>query len=107
MFSLAPADRDATDGRDAAGDDDGERYRLPRHAHVVVYDDRERELVTIYDCGAAQKPPSAQFLGNLVRVDADHELDRTPTGYTASLREPSVLERQGEDHWVIRASSTE
>ncbi len=82
------------------GDD---RYRLPRHAHVVVYDRRERELLTVYDCGAAQKPPSAQLLGNLVRVDAEHELDRTKTGYVARLREPSVLERQAEDHWVIRA----
>lgn len=80
-----------------------ERYHLPKHAHVVVYDERERELITIYDCGAAQKPPSAQLLGNLVRVDARHEMEQTPTGYTVSLREESVLERQEEDHWVVRS----
>jgi hypothetical protein len=97
---LAPVrDGDAAGGR---GGDDPERYRLPRHAHVVVYDERERELITVYDCGAAQKPPSAQLLGYLVRVDADHEVRRSPTGYAVRLREPSVLERQGEDHWVIR-----
>jgi len=89
-------------GRD---DDEPARYHLPRHAHVVVYDERDRELVTIYDCGAAQKPPSAQLLGNLVRVDADHELERTPTGYVASLRERAVLERQQEDHWVVRTAT--
>ncbi len=84
-----------------------DRYRLPRHAHVVVYDRRERELVTVYDCGAAQKPPSAQLLGNLVRVDADHDLEHTNTGYVVRMREPSVLERQGEDHWVIRGGEDE
>jgi hypothetical protein len=81
-----------------------DRYRLPRHAHVVGYGRRERELVTVYDCGAAQKPPSAQLIGNLVRVDADHELLDQPTGYIAKLREPSVLRRQDADHWIIRAS---
>ena len=80
-----------------------DRYRLPRHAHVVVYDRNERELVTVYDCGAAQKPPSAQLIGNLVRVDAEHELLDQPTGYIAKLREESVLVRQDDDHWVIRA----
>jgi IS5 family transposase len=80
---------------------DGDAWHLPRHAHVVVYDQRERELLTIYDCGAAQKPPSAQLLGNLVRVKADGETLHTPTGYTVSLREPSLLRRQGEGHYVI------
>ena len=78
------------------------RWKLPQHAHVVVYDERERELLTIYDCGAAQKPPSAQVLGNLVRVQADHELERTPTGYVVRMREAAVLERQDDDHYVIR-----
>ncbi|MFC4552519.1 MULTISPECIES: hypothetical protein [Halorussus] len=78
------------------------RWKLPQHAHVVVYDERERELLTIYDCGAAQKPPSAQVLGNLVRVRADHELERTPTGYVVRMREAAVLERQDDDHYVIR-----
>jgi hypothetical protein len=88
---------------EAEGEDDPTRFHLPRHAHVVVYDRRERELLTIYDCGAAQKPPSAQLLGNLVRVDADHEVRRSPTGYAVRMREESVLERQGEGHWVIRS----
>jgi hypothetical protein len=98
---LAPApadDRDGTASGVAAG-----RYLLPAHAHVVVYDRRERELLTVYDCGAAQKPPSAQLLGNLVRVDAAHERERSPTGYVVSMREPSVLVDQGDGHWVIRA----
>ncbi|PSP77151.1 hypothetical protein BRC81_11030 [Halobacteriales archaeon QS_1_68_20] len=76
-------------------------WRLPRHAHVVVYDQRERELLTIYDCGSAQKPPSAQLLGNLVRVKAESETRQTPTGYTVSLREPGVLREQGKEHYVI------
>lgn len=78
-----------------------DRYRLPQHAHVVVYDRRERELVTIYDCGAAQKPPSAQLLGNLVRVKVDAETRQTPTGYTVSLRERAVLREQGAGHYVV------
>jgi hypothetical protein len=89
MNTLAPARRD----------DDA--WHLPRHAHVVVYDQRERELLTIYDCGAAQKPPSAQLLGNLVRVKVDCERRPTQTGYTVSLREPAVLTEQGRSHYVI------
>lgn len=79
-------------------------WYLPPHAHVIVHEtDDGNELVTIYDCGAAQKPPSAQLIGNLVRVDADHELRYQPTGYIATLHEESLLERQEEDHFVIRA----
>ena len=79
-------------------------WHLPRHAHVIVHETSDgNEFLTIYDCGAAQKPPSAQLIGNLVRVDADHELLDQPTGYIAKLREESVLERQDADHWVIRA----
>ena len=81
-----------------AGED---RWKLPQHAHVVVYDERERELLTIYDCGAAQKPPSVRVLGNLVRVKAAHELERTPTGYVVRMREEAILEKQDEDHWII------
>jgi hypothetical protein len=77
------------------------RWRLPRHAHIVVYDRRERELLTIYDCAAAQKPPSAQFLGNLVRVDAAARTEHTPTGYVVKLREPAVLESRGADRFRI------
>lgn len=81
-----------------------DEWQLPPHAHVIVHEASDGgELVTIYDCGAAQKPPSAQIIGNLVRVDADHKLRSQPTGYIAKLREPAKLERQDEDHWVIRA----
>jgi hypothetical protein len=84
-----------------AGED---RWRLPQHAHIVVYDRNDRELLTLYDCGVAQKPPSAQLLGNLVRVDAAAEITQTPTGYTASLREPAVLEQQDEERYVVRSA---
>ncbi|MFC7045604.1 hypothetical protein ACFQH6_09485 [Halobacteriaceae archaeon GCM10025711] len=87
----------------SAGED---RWHLPRHAHIVVYEaDEGDELITIYDCGAAQKPPSAQVIGHLVRVDADAETERTPTGYVVSMRERSVLECQGADHWVVRSAA--
>ncbi|MGZ0747131.1 hypothetical protein [Haloparvum sp. AD34] len=82
------------------------RYELARHAHVIVYEAKDGgEHVTIYDCGAAQKPPSAQFNGHLVRVKADHVMEQSPTGYVAKLREPAVLVDQGEDHWVIEPAS--
>lgn len=78
------------------------RWKLARHARVIVYDaEAGDQLVTVYDCGAAQKPPSAQFIGNLVRVRAPHELERTPTGYVVTLSEGGTLVRQGEDHYVI------
>lgn len=86
----------------AAGDG---AWRLPGHAHVIVHETGDgNELITIYDFGAAQKPPSAQLIGNLVRVDAKSELVAQPTGYIAKLREPSVLVRQDADHWLIRAA---
>lgn len=91
MNHLAPADEN--------------RWHLPQHARVIVYDQNDRELVTIYDCGAAQKPPSAQLLGNLVRVDAAHDTEQTTTGYAVTLQEQAVLEQQGEDHYVIRAAA--
>jgi len=78
------------------------RWRLDRHARVVVYEaDAGDELVTVYDCGAAQKPPAAQFIGNLVRVRPPHEIEHTPTGYVVTLREGGTLVEQGEDHYVI------
>jgi len=77
------------------------RWHLPRHAQIVVYDRRERELLTVYDCAAAQKPPSAQLLGNLVRVDVDADMERTPTGYVVKLRQSAVLESQGADHFRV------
>ena len=84
-----------------AGED---AWRLPRHAHIIVYEtDDGNEFLTVYDCGAAQKPPSAQVIGNLVRVDAAHETERQPTGYVVRMREESRLERLDEDHWVVRA----
>lgn len=82
---------------------DDERYHLPRHAHLIVYDGSDRELLTIYDCGAAQKPPSAQLLGTLGRIDCRHDLGHTPTGYVVRLEEEAVLERQGEGDYRIVA----
>jgi len=88
-----------------ADPEDPRRYHLPRHAHLVVYDERSRELITVYDCGAAGKPPSAQLLGNLVRVKADADVAHAPTGYTVTLREPGVLCRQGADHYVVEPAT--
>jgi hypothetical protein len=86
-----------------AGED---AWQLPRHAHIIVYEtDDGNEFLTVYDCGAAQKPPSAQVIGNLVRVDAEHETERQPTGYIVRMREESRLERLDADHWVVRAES--
>lgn len=79
------------------------RWRLAPHAHVIVYETEDGgEFLTIYDYGAAQKPPRAQVIGNLVRVDAAHEIERQPTGYIVKLREPSVLVRQDDEHFVVR-----
>jgi hypothetical protein len=109
---LAPAPADGTGGSD------GERYLLPTHAHIVVYererlagedgdgdgdeDGRASQLVTVYDCGAAQKPPSAQLLGELGGVRARCETTRNPTGYVVSMRESSVLVDEGNGHYVVR-----
>lgn len=82
----------------------GDTWKLAPHAHVIVYEALDGgELLTIYDCGAAQAPPSAQIVGNLVRTAADHELERQPTGYIVKLREDAVLHRQDDDHYVIEA----
>ncbi|MEF8774306.1 MAG: hypothetical protein V5A23_08575 [Halobacteriales archaeon] len=91
MNKLPPVERDG----------DRAAWHLPRHAHLVVYDGRKRELVTIYDCGAAQKPPSAQLLGNLVRVKVDCDRRAAATGYTVTLREPGVLVEQSDGHYVV------
>jgi hypothetical protein len=78
------------------------RWRLDLHAKLVVYDaEAGDQLVTVYDCGAAQKPPSAQFIGNLVRVRAPHGIERTPTGYTVTLQAGGTLVEQGDGHYVI------
>lgn len=85
-----------------------DEWELPLHAHVVVHDaDGSDELLTIYDCGAAQKPPSAQLIGNLVRVDAEYEHVPQPNGYIVKLRESATLERQAGAHWVIRGEETD
>ena len=78
-------------------------WKLPQHARIVVYDERERGLLTIYDCAAAQNPPSAQLLGSLTEISADCEREATPSGERVTLREPAVLERTGEDRWTVRA----
>lgn len=84
----------------AAGEN---RWHLPKHAHLVVYERGrdERGLLTIYDCGAAQKPPSAQLLGTLASIDARAEVDRNPTGRVVRMREESILERGDEDRFRI------
>lgn len=86
---------------------DTDAWRLPQHARLIVYEARDGgELLTIYDCGAAQKPPSVQVVGNLGRVRADHELERSPTGYVVKLRESARLVRQERDpdHFVVEAT---
>ena len=81
-----------------AGDD---AWHLPQHAHVVVYRaEAGEDLLTIYDCGAAQKPPSAQVTGHLRSVTADRETERTPTGSVVRLRGEALLVRDGDD-WYI------
>lgn len=83
---------------------DGDAWRLPQHARVIVYEtDDGNELLTIYDCAAAQKPPSAQLVGNLGKVRAPHELEQTPTGYLVTMRGPAELvrEKSDPDHYVI------
>lgn len=85
---------------------DGDRWRLARHAHIVVFEAGDgRELLTVYDCGAAQKPPSAQVRGHLVNVRADADLDRTTTGYRVRLREPADLLEQTPGDYVITPRS--
>ncbi|EMA46461.1 hypothetical protein [Halobiforma nitratireducens] len=82
---------------------DGE-WRLPNHAHIVVYDreDSDRGLLTIYDCGAAQKPPRAQLLGTLENVDAEAEFESTPTGRIVKLREEATLTEGEPDRFRIQ-----
>jgi hypothetical protein len=77
------------------------RWKLPQHARIVVYAERERGLLTVYDCAAAQKPPTAQVLGRLTAVHADCEREETSTGECVTMREPAVLRRAGQDQWVV------
>ena len=81
-----------------------DHWQLPKHAHLVVYEreESERGLLTIYDCGAAQKPPSAQLLGTLESVDVRAEIERNPTGRVVKLREEGVLERMADDRFRIQ-----
>lgn len=82
-------------------------WHLPTHAHVIASETSGgNHLLTIYRCGAAQAPPAAQVTGNLIRVDADHELVPQPTGYIAKLRERATLRRVDADHWIVRADAT-
>lgn len=81
-----------------------DRWRLPNHAHIVVYDaEADDDLLTVYDCGVAQAPPTAQFRGHLVRVRAANELRQSPTGYRVRIDEPAILVHQGKDHYVIES----
>ncbi|WP_440770005.1 hypothetical protein [Natronorubrum sp. DTA28] len=83
--------------------DDG-NWRLPNHAHVVVYDREPRDggLLTIYDCGAAQKPPKAQLLGTLESVNADATVESTPTGQVVTLHESATLTETGSKRFRIQ-----
>lgn len=77
-------------------------WRLPNHAHLVVYEPGDgRGLLTIYDCGATQGPPKAQLLGTLEDVAADAVIEPNPTGRVVSLREAATLERVAEDRYRI------
>ncbi|MFU8867177.1 hypothetical protein [Natronococcus sp.] len=78
-------------------------WRLPNHAHLVVYEREgsERGLLTIYDCGATQGPPKAQLLGTLESVEADAVIDPNPTGRVVSLREAATLEEVESDRYRI------
>lgn len=84
-------------------DEADRRWRLPNHAHVVVYEREasDRGLLTIYDCGAAQKPPKAQLLGTLESVDAPADVEPNPTGRVVTLREEAVLEESAPDRYRI------
>lgn len=87
---------------------DDSHWDLPLHAHIIVHETEEGNgLLTIYDCGAAQKPPAAQLIGTLVHVDAEHVLLSQPHGYIVKLRETALLEQQEDEHYVVRASSTD
>lgn len=81
-----------------------DEWTLPDHAHIVVYepDDRDRGLLTIYDCGYAQKPPRAKLLGNLADVEAAADVQSTPTGRTVTLREGATLVADGPDRFSIQ-----
>jgi|APHM01.1.fsa_nt_gi hypothetical protein len=110
MNHLAAADVDAnadttadTDGNSGVTDGVTRRWRLPSHARLVVYDAGDEELLTVYDCGVAQTPPSAQLRGHVVRIDASHRFRSRPTGYVATLHERATLIDQGDRHWVVRA----
>jgi hypothetical protein len=83
--------------------DQGGGWRLPNHAHLVVYAG-DRSLVTVYRCGAAQESPLAQLLGRLERVDAAHESVSQPTGSVVKLREPSTL-RRADGGWIVRPTA--
>jgi hypothetical protein len=81
-------------------------WRLPRHAHLVVYEaDDGGGLLTVYDCGA-RPSPSARLLGRLVGVDARHERTRTPTGAVVRMREPSTLVAREEGAVAVRPSGS-
>lgn len=88
---------------------DDQRWRLPNHAHVVVYEreDDDSGLLTIYDCGVAQKAPRAQLLGTLETVDAAASIESTPTGHRVTLEESATLEETGADDYRIVAPRTE
>ena len=48
-------------------DESRRRWRPPRNDRIVVYEREkgDRDLLTVYDCGAAHEPPTAKLLGTL------------------------------------------
>jgi hypothetical protein len=86
-----------------------ERHLLPKHAHLVVYEreadgesGENRQLVTIYDCGAVQKPPSAQLLGELYERARGLRDDGEPDRVRRQHAEPTVLVDEGDGQYVVR-----
>ncbi|WP_246998634.1 hypothetical protein [Halosolutus gelatinilyticus] len=81
-----------------------DEWHLPNHARIVVYDREagDRGLLTIYDCAAAQKPPTAQLLGTLESIDASAEVEPNPTGRVVKLREEATLEESESGQFRIR-----
>lgn len=78
------------------------RWRLPTHARIVVYErGGDRGLLTVYDCGASHRSPTARLLGTLESVDAPATIEPNPTGRVVTLRGSATLERTGADRYRI------
>ena len=79
------------------------RWRLPHHTRIVYEREKgDRDLLAIYDCGAAHEPPTAKLLGTLESVDAPAAIESIPTGRVVTLREAAALEEPTPDRYRIR-----